>query len=876
MLAQKQASHGTANPASVSSDHQSDPELSRLRKEVKKYRDQLGAYRRKLRNKSREAARAKASRKITRVENRRITHASQMKVRRIAEKHVRAARIAVDAALAVPGNFYLKEKNVIKDAIREMIRKLVCLSVPEEKIDDMIHVVGEGLGCRVVDSVSTRTVSRIIHEGGIAAEMQLVSEIEGAKGLTLSGDGTTVRKRNYESRHATVSVPSYENPDNGFATRFLGISSAPNHTSEMQFRGLQNQVKEMYETYNDSPMGNIAPADASLFATYILGLGTDHAEDQKKLARLILEWKTVTDLTLRGQHYMKAMPASELLPIIMEACNEKIEAAGGIESWEVLPEAEKDKRDKVIYDGLCRRFGESGWEKLSEQEKMDARLFVWAGCCMHKEMNSVKGGARAMGEFWKSAGVDGPIKLMNRDNAAAAAAGPSKAKDRAEEVSEGGAVKLTSLAGAIFNHKDDKKGQQDIYRIFFETRLTYPIRFPDTSNTRFQSHCEASGELIVHLPYYLEFLTLVKDNKEARNFNHMEGNVFKALTDIATLTELCVLALYSLSVSHPYMRSVRVSGVQKNALDLKPLHVEVKVHCNAIIDKPTLLLAPDASHMTGSLDGKLWERPEVFYAIHQLAPSLPHLEPCLVAFFRGALDTWNRFTSEFEENGVISRLSASQKARIHIPATNDHNEGALGSLRVAMRAAPNLSLRKFNSKTMYKTNRTHAFISRRCRTADQKYLREAARKRDAAGIERKKRVLEIDHMKKVQDLKLKQDVVTKKKKDDRERVLDALEIELDIGSLKQGKTSSGKNLTVDQIRLQINWHRRHDKNILSKTLISKMTKADALTQLIVAVTRYKSTAHTESASDCRLSPRESPEPLDWEAVDDRDDADLEE
>jgi len=67
---------------------------------------------------------------------------------------------------------------------------------------------------------------------------------------------------------------------------------------------------------------------------------------------------------------------------------------------------------------------------------------------------------------------------MNKDNAAAASLGPSAAGTRATEVSQGGAVKTTALAGAIFKHKDDKKGQQDTFRHFFEAKLGYMINFP--------------------------------------------------------------------------------------------------------------------------------------------------------------------------------------------------------------------------------------------------------------------------------------------------------------------------------------------------------------------------------------------------------------
>ncbi len=53
---------------------------------------------------------------------------------------------------------------------------------------------------------------------------------------------------------------------------------------------------------------------------------------------------------------------------------------------------------------------------------------------MHKEMNAFKGGCTHMSRWWEENGISGPIKMYNRDNAAAAdlGAGTTAAK-RAEE-----------------------------------------------------------------------------------------------------------------------------------------------------------------------------------------------------------------------------------------------------------------------------------------------------------------------------------------------------------------------------------------------------------------------------------------------------------
>jgi hypothetical protein len=61
---------------------------------------------------------------------------------------------------------------------------------------------------------------------------------------------------------------------------------------------------------------------------------------------------------------------------------------------------------------------------------------------MHKEMNSVKGGGSTIAEFWEKAGLTGPMKLMNKDDAAAANAGPSAAHDHALDVLTGGVYAL--------------------------------------------------------------------------------------------------------------------------------------------------------------------------------------------------------------------------------------------------------------------------------------------------------------------------------------------------------------------------------------------------------------------------------------------------
>ena len=108
----------------------------------------------------------------------------------------------------------------------------------------------------------------------------------------------------------------------------------------------------------------------------------------------------------------------------------------------------------------------------------------------------------------------------------------------------------------------------------------------------------------------------------------MEKNLYKALQDPPTLTELAVLALYAEAISHPYMRQIR--GHNINMLNLGPLHLRVEQHIQAIIESPDILISPNATFVVGSMDGKQWENPGAVEAILKQAPALPHLEDLLV------------------------------------------------------------------------------------------------------------------------------------------------------------------------------------------------------------------------------------------------------
>jgi hypothetical protein len=168
----------------------------------------------------------------------------------------------------------------------------------------------------------------------------------------------------------------------------------------MQLKGWKKVQDAYYSTYSDSPLGSITPANPVGFASYIFGLGSDHAEDQKKLARLIEGWKKICTMQIHGERLLQTTSTIEVLPILVVEKEHSIQRAGGLHAWEALPDDEKDRLDRETYERVCQRFGEKAWESLPAKERREAQLFIWAGCCMHKEMNSVKGGAQAMEDGW--------------------------------------------------------------------------------------------------------------------------------------------------------------------------------------------------------------------------------------------------------------------------------------------------------------------------------------------------------------------------------------------------------------------------------------------------------------------------------------------
>ncbi|THU79303.1 hypothetical protein K435DRAFT_621812, partial [Dendrothele bispora CBS 962.96] len=640
---------------------------------------------------------------------------------------------------------------------RELAREMVLAGCTRAKVGRLMALIGNTFGIKFDSCMSRRTVSRAILEGGVAAKIQMAHELLETKGATISQDSTSHRKQNYEAEHVVVRATDYTNGSDSESlkprVRFFCLSAPNDHSSQGSVDTWKENVADMTDLYNRSPLAKRLNRQFTVrdFLRVLKGMSGDHANNEKATAAGIKEWKRQELITEMGKKKIAEKEFGDLVLYLASWNAQKIAEVGGHEAWEALSNKEKAERDAALMKSILMDLGQEEYDSLTDSERRGMDLFIWGGCCMHKDQNSFKGGNLEMMAEWSKLAVDPPVLLANKSNAAILhnIFEPGRNLDKLSEVerkafeeSTRGGVKAMDLAGALFNHKDDKKGQGDIHVNHFKQLFgKNHRRFPDTSNTRFGSHGLAACEVIRHLDAYVDYIkTDIPYSKTNPSRTNIEINLLRALEDVATVTELSAMVLYTNVISHPYMRVVRGPGTEEtNALDLGPLHAELQVHIRNILENPDLLFGDDVACATATLDGQEWEDKDAVTAVYNLAPKLPYLKPITLAFFRGSLTTWIRFSAEFAPGGLIDEATAEERDLAWMPSTNDANEGRLGHYRVTVRGKPTLTLHQYNAEAMYSQNNTLAFMNALFEGEDHCYIMQEARRIDGSGLEAKRR-----------------------------------------------------------------------------------------------------------------------------------------
>ncbi|KAJ7687490.1 hypothetical protein B0H17DRAFT_1136218 [Mycena rosella] len=459
-------------------------------------------------------------------------------------------------------------------------------------------------------------------------------------------------------------------------------------------------------------------------------LKADIHSDQKKLFHLAGAKKVVYEREWRGEQMIIVMVPAELAETLFRISHDAVVDAGGIAAWEQLSDEEHREHHLAAFKKFVQHIRQEAFDKLS-------------------------------------VGTD--------------------AATRAEDRSCGGAIKVASLAGAIFRHKDRKRGQQDTLRYFWDNETGFTICFPDTSNTRFQSHAAACEIIVLHMDLLSQFLVYVRENKISRTLNNMEANVEKGFVCWYTQHEFVAVALLNQNHDAPYLITVRGLRGEKNFLKLGEFHENVKAHLRRIIANPKLITSPDMTHQTATLDGKPWTKPEVVYAALAMISrwGLTHIDSIIVAFCQGALDDWDSFSEEWKEDGAIAKLSPENIERAWLKVTNDGNESELGIYHQAARSAPNMSLGIHSALRMYKANETSAYL-KTLAPSDRQFMRAQVRKEDSSGHIKEMKHSLIVHMKEVAD---------------NSAVKDAARTE----RLRIPPRSDGY-LSAPELHLQLDWH----------------------------------------------------------------------
>jgi hypothetical protein len=220
-------------------------------------------------------------------------------------------------------------------------------------------------------------------------------------------------------------------------------------------------------------------------------------------------------------------------------------------------------------------------------------------------------------------------------------------------------------------------------------------------------------------------------------------------------------------------------------------------------------------------------------AVAKLSPTLPHLKPLLVRFFTGALQTWERFTSEFAEGGLIDKATPEQRERAWMPTTNDHSEGNLGQLRLYTRKKSNWALHIYNALKMYQQNNTKAFLAKHNTPDMMQYIRTLARQRDSSKLEQHRRHQLAENADKVVEAKRKKQQNKENKARDKAQQIEKLPwVETD---------SEVDDMTVVAIKMQLEKYRLRTADIPKKSELNKLKKPGLVTFLKNIISQHKLT-----------------------------------
>ncbi|KAF8801161.1 hypothetical protein BYT27DRAFT_7262198 [Phlegmacium glaucopus] len=316
----------------------------------------------------------------------------------------------------------LMHKGIFTEETRNVVCILVRAGCSQKYVNKVIVTVLKSAGIETVGSISRPTISWIVREGFYAAQIQLGYEMKNAESMTFSADGTGHRSINYNSRHVNYKAEAYMSGSSKQhqVTRFLGIQSSKDGTSEESVKDWQEILDGIVALYNRSPFGKRAGGLFRIVDILIklAGFHTDHCAGEKKTVCLIGNLKNDAIDQVLGEEAMLDKTPEEIELLLREAEKKMFQSVGGKVKWDALSDSTKSEKQAIMFEGLIAELGKEAFEMLSPEEKHILKLFIWAGCGCHKDLNTVRGGYSAVIHWWiQHNHLDGPVLLPNRDNA---------------------------------------------------------------------------------------------------------------------------------------------------------------------------------------------------------------------------------------------------------------------------------------------------------------------------------------------------------------------------------------------------------------------------------------------------------------------------
>ncbi|KAJ7589240.1 hypothetical protein C8J56DRAFT_1048873 [Mycena floridula] len=660
----------------------------------------------------------KDARKQLRALAAKCTQAPKIRAKAVAKATEKAKKASVLSRIRAKGTYTTK--------LRSLVHVLIKNGCSQAKVGTTIQDVMKLFGVDCSGVMSRLTVQRIVMEGLIAAKMQLGFEIASMPDGRLFSVETRANALSQVSLSALIARDGdiVVDPTSKPETRFVSLQSTVDHTSETSKAGWMKDFESIIDVFNRSPLASRRNMKLNLrdFSCKLRGMMGDHAANEKKTAALLESWKEEQGVRELGEASLAHQDMATVLHMIRETRRLEVEVLGGIEVYMKISSEEGALLDLRVVDTIIEKLERTEFDALASEEKREMTLFLWCGCCMHKDQNSAKSGNAAMNAAWKELGLVPPMLLANKWNAAAIQRvlspekrpGPLSAEDIAAlEATRFGGARAIALFGTTYNNSDSKKGQGDLHRVHFAPDDKPFRKFPQIQACRFGTVGAASGEILLHRKEYKENIETIRLKKQSSSLTNIELNISRALDDIPTETEWTVLALYHQLVTVPYIEYVRDSS--KNGVELGPFHSDVLDHIRKGIANPESFLKKDPdAYIFATLDGRPFRHPDVMTAIHERIPHFPHIVPILKAFLEGTVGTWIRFSAEYARGGIIDGSSADEKDLAWMP-----------------------SLEQWNTMQMYTRNGTQRFVDhlfedshhRFCRT-EEFDLRLAEMKRD--------------------------------------------------------------------------------------------------------------------------------------------------